>query len=113
MDADPKLALCAACGYDLSGLPVRGNCPECGAYFDRVRGTGLSDNRAEQMQRSDRLLRRLRTIFLALGAVAFMGCGGGLALIANEPARPIWVASVFALVMVLAAVTSYVYEKDE
>lgn len=113
MTSGPKQLHCAECGYDLMGLPQRGKCPECGAYFDQVRGTGLSSNRSQQMQRHDRLLRRLRTILLAVVAVAFMGCGGLLAMVVDEPARPIWIASVFALFMLLAAVTSFVYEKDE
>lgn len=68
---------------------------------------------ADQRQRTDRFLRRVRTILLALLAVAFMGCGGLMAMVVEEPARPIWIASVFALFMLLAAATSFVYEKDE
>lgn len=26
---------CAGCGYDLTGLPLRGRCPECGGLFER------------------------------------------------------------------------------
>lgn len=27
---------CATCGYDVTGLPSRGRCPECGGLFDRA-----------------------------------------------------------------------------
>ncbi|MGP1310631.1 MAG: hypothetical protein ACTS27_10580 [Phycisphaerales bacterium] len=31
-----QLQLCAHCGYDLSGIPAPGTCPECAAHFDSV-----------------------------------------------------------------------------
>ncbi len=31
-----RCVLCARCGYDLSGLPQRGRCPECGDLFDKA-----------------------------------------------------------------------------
>lgn len=38
---DLQRTRCAACGYDLQGLPDRGNCPECGRSYHRRKGENV------------------------------------------------------------------------
>jgi hypothetical protein len=73
--------------------------------------------------RGERLARRIRTILLAALALCALGRGGLLSLVISfvsaqnpnnvyHPTRPLWMGGLIALALVLAAVTSYVYEKD-
>jgi uncharacterized membrane protein YdcZ (DUF606 family) len=73
--------------------------------------------------RGERLARRIRTILFAVLALCALGCGGLLSLVISvvsaqnpgsvyHPTKPLWMGGLIALAFVLAAVTSYVYEKD-
>ena len=104
---------CAQCGYELTGLQRYGKCPECGSFYDMQVGTGLVSSKAERMQRTDRLLARIRTILLVLAAIAVMGCGGLATLVANNKSKPLAIAGVIAFLFLFAAVTSFVYEKQD
>ena len=108
-----KELACDDCGYDLTGLADQGNCPECGAYFNLRAGTGLRSGQAARMQRTDRLLARARTIGLLLAAAATIGCGGLAILIAQNPNQPLTIAGIVAGMLLLAAVTSFLYEKPD
>ncbi|MFA9479133.1 hypothetical protein ACERK3_12645 [Phycisphaerales bacterium AB-hyl4] len=34
---------CSNCGYELTGLGLRGQCPECGQYFDHATHEGVGE----------------------------------------------------------------------
>ena len=109
MALDPPI--CGKCGYDLSGLGRQGRCPECGTVFNLATGKGVR-SASDAMRRGDRLVRRLRTIACALFGVAMLACAGCLQWV-RPTGRSIWIGGVFAGMAFLAAVVSYIYEKDE
>lgn len=103
---------CAKCGYDLTGLPERGGCPECGQPFNQRTGDGVKQELSPQ-QKSAKFMRRLRTIALALMAMGVMGCGGLLSLIAVHPRKPLVTGALLMLILLVCTVISYVTEKLE
>lgn len=113
---DMRQKVCEQCGYELVTRALQGTCPECGAYWDAMTGRGLQGDRAARRQRRDRLINRLRTIALGVAALLMLSCGGFFSWLAyasgRNPWRPIAVVGVLAAVLVLAAVTSYVYEDE-
>ena len=107
---------CRKCGYDLMGLPRIGRCPECGNEFDKRTGQGILTGQAERMQRGDRIMARLRTIFLFVLALVVMGCGGLLSWAAGHFnkhwEKPLAIAAVIAAVLLMGAVLSYLGERE-
>ncbi len=101
---------CSKCGYEFTGLPVVGRCPECGQPYNLATKRGVVRPPDVQI-RADRLLRRIRTIFLALLAAMALLCGGVMQKFVPT-GRAFGVMSLVAAVMALLALTSYVYEKD-
>jgi hypothetical protein len=99
---------CPGCGYDLTGLPQRGRCPECGEVFDQARLTQPGAERVARYHRGDRLLRRARTLVLTAAAVSMLICGGVLQWAA---AGGMWTAFLIGGVLALGAFTSYLYER--
>jgi len=63
---------CAICGYDLHGLRSRGQCPECGAAFNKVSGEGVASGQGETKPAQQTLsdLARSRTGLLAAATLA-------------------------------------------
>jgi hypothetical protein len=96
---------CVACGYNLRGLSIRGQCPECGVG---VRATILAivDPHAKELQPIHR--KKL----VAAGLVLWAGGAAGAALIASIPVvlelarsagAPAWRVNVGAIVLALLA----------
>lgn len=61
-------AHCVQCGYDLSGSPDIGRCPECGQDYDRRTGKGIASSTAIAHQRGDRIVT-----FIKVGVVVAIG----------------------------------------
>ena len=102
---------CIHCGYDLRGLSFAGQCPECGSRYDKSIGMGIKEELTPET-RGARLMARIRTIFLAVLAVMVVGCGGLVTWLSGRP-RAVWLGVLVGAVLVLATVTSFVYEKGE
>ncbi len=103
---------CSECGYDLSGLGVRGKCPECGQVFNLLSGEGIGGTGRGKADRSLDLAARLRTITFGVATASVLVCGGAGSYFATNPYRPIAIAGVFAGLLAMATVTSYLYEND-
>ena len=73
---------CPSCGYDLTGLPQRGRCPECGEPFDQARLTRRVQADPDTRRRQRRA-RQIRTASLAALAVVLVGIG--LGALASDP----------------------------
>ncbi len=107
-------AACGKCNYDLAGLTVAGQCPECGQYFNRRSGEGLKTDGAysSRQARADALLARLRTIALAvLTVICISGAVASELAVGNT--RWMAICLLIGSIMLLATITSFVYEKPE
>ncbi len=105
--------MCSGCGYELTGLAVRGYCPECGQEYDASSGIGLTSHFSARHARGAFIVARIRTIVLALVAVAIFGLGVLASVMMQNAVRPLVIASLIAGVVALAAVASFLYERDE
>ena len=105
---------CDHCGYDLAGLNTQGHCPECGTYFNTITHENIRRpaSAADQSRRAEAIVARLRTILCAALAALFTGISS-VAFLVFAHDRLAGIAAVFACFCVLAAITSYVYEKSE
>ena len=87
-----------------------GRCPECGQPYNLATRRGV-DRPTDEHARTDRLLRRIRTIFLGLLAAMALLCGGVMQRLMPS-GRAMSVMCLVAAIMAMLAVTSYLYEKD-
>lgn len=101
---------CHQCDYELTGLGLRGRCPECGQYFNFATGEGVRQPPTVQEHQS-RLFGRIRTIGLGVLAVAAVLAGTLGGRFTMHPDRAIAMGIFFGAILALACVVSYVYEK--
>jgi hypothetical protein len=108
-----QATICHGCGYDLSGLGVRGRCPECGEYFDVTTGAGLEDAGGGASARDRRGERVARTLTLGtlVGSATVALVGGGVFAIVREDWRPAIAGGMIALLLAVIAANYYLGEK--
>jgi len=107
----PESYHCLRCSYDLRGLPDTGKCPECGNPYSIRSLLGVKVPEPGYA-RGERLARRIRTILIGALALSILTCSGVVSLVVSRPDRAWAIGGLLAVVCLLAAVTSYVYEKE-
>ena len=86
---------CHDCGYDLTGLPDKGRCPECGVLYDKH-----SVYRVMQANQPE-WTRHIKWVFLAAFTGLVLICGGALAI---DPQRR---KTAIAMTLIIAAVSGF------
>jgi hypothetical protein len=98
---DPDAGICSGCGYDLTGLPDIGNCPECGQTYNRHSREGVARRREAEPG------LRIRTVVpLGCGSAAAGGAvvvTGILWATGQADAGLFWSAVIFGGMVVFAA----------
>jgi hypothetical protein len=112
---------CVECGYDFTGLPSRGNCPECGRRYDLTTGAGTQYD-AGRFVKAERRLGQIKTwALIAGGAGLFALCVliESLLQIFQATDRSIvkspilWTGGVVATILVLTGILSYLSRREE
>ena len=91
---------CITCGYELLGLPIAGNCPECGrAVADSLRGILLcyADGAYLRTVLSGLGLVLNAIVVMVVGAIVFFACVLGSILIGTPGAGSGWIMTVLAV----------------
>lgn len=101
---------CAKCGYELSGLPMRGRCPECGQVFDQIRhiGTRMPDTPED---RGSRFMRRLGQGFLVVAGGALLALSLTVAIL-RRSMTPMYVGGFIGAMMVVLGLVSWWTDPD-
>ena len=103
---------CVSCGYDLTGLDPRGRCPECGQDYDVSSGTGLTSHFSARYARTSFILARIRTVVLGVLTLLVLAAGLLATMWMQSGSRPLVVSMVFAGVLGMAAIASFMYERE-
>ncbi|MEM6504821.1 MAG: hypothetical protein AAF711_05095 [Planctomycetota bacterium] len=86
---------CHDCGYDLTGLPPQGECPECGTRYDIH-----SIYRATQAH-EPAFVKHVKWVALTAFTVMVLVCGGALSIQSDRP------LGVVALTLIIAGVSGF------
>lgn len=103
---------CGQCGYDLTGLPSQGRCPECGNVYDIDTSKGLTRDPSIAPRRVW-FVKHIRTLVIIAMAICAYGCCGGMSLIARTPGKAQATGTFIAMLLGIAAIASYVGEKAD
>ncbi len=102
---------CRKCGYDLTGMPTSGKCPECGQDYDVKYRTGVRLPESP-VEKSQRIYARARTIILAAIGVILLGVGCYAQFILDFE-MAIYTVGFLGLMLLLGAGISYISESDD
>src|SRR5437764_1383592 len=102
--------ICRKCKYDLMGVAPIGKCPECGNAYNQYTREGLRSF-TDEYNRHARIAARIRTIGLAVMAVAIFAAFWAVSWVKHEP-RVFWLGALFAGVTAFGTLVSFVYEKS-
>ncbi|MFI4861886.1 MAG: hypothetical protein ACIAXF_14540 [Phycisphaerales bacterium JB063] len=101
-----KMRKCGGCGYDLMGISVRGQCPECGRSYDVATGRG-TDARARHWAEL-----YFRTIVCGVLMALVMLCSGLFALAATRPMGVVYGGMSVGAVVLLIGLYSYMIDRQ-
>ncbi len=107
--SDEETEYCPNCNYDLTGLPVVGDCPECGTQYSSWSESEGSRSVPVPTEKQPWLARHARSILLVIAAVPVLACSGVLSFIVKND-YVMGVGLLLCFLMVLAAVIAYFYE---
>ena len=108
---------CGKCGYELTGLPSVGNCPECGQAY-RSRSAADADDRdawraAGSTVKRSWIARHARSVLLVVAAVPVLLCSGLLSVVVSNNQYVLVTGSLLTFLILLGAVISYFFERLE
>lgn len=110
--ASEKHEHCANCGYDLTGLPVVGDCPECGYEYGSWADAGVKHPRPKKPLRPSWVARHARSILLVMASAPVLFFARVLWWMTGNDY--VWRAGLaLGFVIVLGAAISYLFERAE
>ena len=102
-----RIPYCPHCQYDLTGLPPRGTCPECGQTYDAWRKHGPEPRGESSTQRGARLVRAvIAGILAAIGLLLI--CLGAYMRYWHDYSNAFAVGGMIGLAFLLGAAIVYV-----
>ena len=104
---------CGKCGYDLTGLPSVGDCPECGQTYSSWSDAGGGRHGADRSARRPWIVRHARSLLLLVAALPVLCCAGLLSFVAGSSQYVLIAGSVLTFLLLLGAAISYVFERLE
>ena len=103
---------CDNCGYDLTGLAVVGDCPECGYEYGSWADAGVKHPRPRQPVRPSWIARHARSVLLVMAAMPVLFCSRLLSW--GTENDYVWHAGLaLAFLILLGAAISYLFERAE
>lgn len=102
---------CRKCGYDLTGMPNDGKCPECGLPYNVRRRDGVRLPESP-LEKSNRLYARARTIILTSIGTILLGVGIYSQFVLDHELA-IYTVGFLGIMLLVGAAISYVSESDD
>ena len=108
--SDDNQDYCSNCQYELLGLPRFGNCPECGAYYDKLSNTGVLKSRHLHKQKIEHAVAVLKLVALPTLGSLILIIGLAISFFTASPGIPLLffglLATPFFVVFAIQLLTS-------